>query len=819
MGDSLSRFQQVESLFYAVVELAPGPGRRDWLAERCAGDPELIEEVLSLVEADDRIQKAPARLPPQPEHAVPSAQCGAYRAVELLGHGGMSSVYLARRTDGQFEQTVALKIMAGYLSGPEFLRKFETEKQFLASLNHNNIIRLLDGGVSSEGDPFLIAEYVEGRTIDRHCDERKLDVAARIRIFLQVCDAVDYAHRSLIIHRDLKPANILVNGEGTVKLLDFGTASLLAGQDATVTRVRAFTPRYASPEQLRGEQLTTATDVYSLGVVLYELLAGAWPFGNPSSIVSELNRATGDSTPTPPSTVVTAEAAVSRSVTRDQLSRLLSGDLTAILAKALESDRGRRYESVRQFAADLAGFLEGRPVMARPQTLLYRGRKFLRRRWLPVSAAAVFVLGLAVATLVAVHQARTAREEARRSAAINGFLNDMLSSTQGQNFDPQTFTVAQMLDSAAARLAGRWKNDPLTEATIRASLGGSYNALFRFAQAKVQINRALELYHALGDKVDEAETLETLAVNASNAGLYEDSLPLFRRALDQLNRLGKDADPGWLFDCKRDYALALNWLNRDLNVQSRLVDEAIALGAREPAISRVSLARAISLRGDILARRGRDQEAETAYKQSLATGRREDPGGLWEANALGGLRGLAVRKGDLAAARDLAGQRYQLFLKFHGPERGTTGVEKVVWAMYTADTGDVTGALVLLREAMPVVRQGFPAGSLRTLSALNGGAHILSAAGRFAEAESYAREGLALVDRQHLPEGDTRRAAALWQLGKSLQGQHKEREAIPPLERALEIYGHDPTQAVAADKVRRVLEELRGPASRRPGGQ
>jgi serine/threonine protein kinase len=816
----MSRIQQVESLFHEVTALAPGPGRRDWLIERCAGDSELLEEVRSLLAADDEVRKTPAGIPERAAPGIPNSQFGAYRAVQLLGHGGMSAVYLARRADGQFEQTVALKIMAGHLSGPEFLSKFDTERQLLASLNHHNIIRLLDGGVSSDGDPYLIAEYVEGQTVDRHCDARKLDVAARIRVFLQVCDAVDYAHRHLIVHRDLKPGNILVNGEGTVKLLDFGTASLLAGQsDLTVTRVRALTPRYASPEQLRGEHLTTATDIYSLGVVLYELLSGAWPFGNPSSMASELSRATGESTPKPPSAVVTEEAAAGRSATREYLSRLLRGDLAAILAKALENDRGRRYESVRQFAADLVSFLEGRPVLARPQTALYRGRKFLRRHWLPVSAAAVFVVGLSVAALVAGREARTARAEARRSAAINEFLSDMLNPAASQSFDPQTYTVAQMLDAAAARLDGQWKDDPLTEASIRASLGRSYNGLFRFDQAKAQINRGLELYRGLGDKAGEAKLLDTLALTASNAGLYEDSLPLFRRALGLLNSLGKDADPTWVFDCKHSYAIALSSLNRDRETESRLLEEAIALAEREPAISRVGLARAISLRGDLLLSRGGEAKAEAAYRQSLETGRREYPGGLWETNALGGLMTLKGRHKDFAAARDLAAQRYQLYLKFHGPQRGSTGFTKITWAMYTANAGDVDTAMVMLREAMPVVRKGFPAGSLRLLVPLTNGAQILYKAGRLGEAESYAREALALADSNHLAEEDLRRADSCWQLGRSLRDQHKEREAVPPLERALGIYDRDPKQAANADKVRSVLAELRSKTARASGTQ
>ena len=207
----------------------------------------------------------PVAGPPAPhfEHPHSNARFGAYRAAEWIGQGGMSAVYKAHRADGQFEQTVALKIMAGYLAGPEFLRRFETERRLLASLNHDHITRLLDGGVSSSGDPYLITEYVEGQAIDSYCDQRRLDASTRLLLFLQVCDALDYAHRQLIVHRDVKPGNILVNTEGKVKLLDFGTAALLAGQtDVTVTRMQMLTPRYASPEQLRGERLSTATDIF-----------------------------------------------------------------------------------------------------------------------------------------------------------------------------------------------------------------------------------------------------------------------------------------------------------------------------------------------------------------------------------------------------------------------------------------------------------------------------------------------------------------------------------------------------------------------------
>ena len=380
----MSSLAQIETLLHDALSLPPGVDRRAWIETRCQ-DRELLEEVLSLLEAHAGMVRTGSEALPQ--QAIPTAQFGAYRAVELVGRGGMSAVYRASRTDGQFDHTVALKVMAAYLAGPEFLRRFEAERQILASLNHDHITRLLDGGVSSSGDPYLITEYVDGETIDRYCDQRKLDVKARLRIFLQVCAAVNCAHRNLIVHRDLKPHNILVNQESAVKLLDFGTASLLAGaNDITVTRLRMLTPRYASPEQLRSQRVDFRTDIFSLGVILYEMLSGAWPFGDPDSVLSGLNRAAGDVPAQSPAKSVTEESAGLRSTSHEQLSRMLKGDLSAIVLKALENDPARRYGSVRELAEDIESFLEGRPVLAHPQTAVYRAGKFVGRRWRAVAA-------------------------------------------------------------------------------------------------------------------------------------------------------------------------------------------------------------------------------------------------------------------------------------------------------------------------------------------------------------------------------------------------------------------------------------------------
>jgi serine/threonine protein kinase len=328
----------------------------------------------------------------------------------------MSAVYLAERVDGRFDKRVVVKVTAAHLAGADFLRRFQTEGQLLASLEHSNIPALLDGGVSPSGHPYLVVEYVEGETLDRYADDRRLGIEVRLRLFLQVCQAVDHAHRNLILHRDLKPANVLVTTDGVVKLLDFGTASLIAdGPHVTVTRAMMLTPRYASPEQLRGERPGVTGDVFSLGVILYELLTGAWPFGDPDSVMSGLRRAAGHAAPTAPVPAVTTEAAARRTLSPERLRQLLAGDLSAILLKALENEPARRYSTVGELANDVLHFLEGSTVEAHPQTFLYRTGKFVDRHWLAASAATIFVLGLSGSTVLAVRQAQVAKAEAQKA--------------------------------------------------------------------------------------------------------------------------------------------------------------------------------------------------------------------------------------------------------------------------------------------------------------------------------------------------------------------------------------------------------------------
>ena len=383
--------------------------------------------------------------------AVTGQQIGSYQIIRELGRGGMGAVYLAARADESFDKQVALKLIKRGMDSDAIIKRFVMERQILANLDHPNIARLIDGGTTEDGLPYFVLEYIEGTTITRYCDQHKLNTMERLKLFRQVCAAVQFAHQNLIVHRDLKPSNIIVTEDGTPKLLDFGIAKLLSGSapvEATATIGRVLTPEYASPEQLRGLPITTSSDVYSLGVVLYELLSGHRPFNFESRSPEEVARLITASEPIKPSVVITRiEAArhtddaehVSRtpeaiSRTRDgnveKLRRRLAGDLDNILLKALRKEPERRYASVQEFSEDLRRHLEGLPVLARPDTLSYRTSKFITRHKAGVAAAVIVMLTLLSATVITSWQARVARRERdkaeRRFNQVRKLANSVL---------------------------------------------------------------------------------------------------------------------------------------------------------------------------------------------------------------------------------------------------------------------------------------------------------------------------------------------------------------------------------------------------------
>jgi serine/threonine protein kinase len=542
-----SHWRRVEELFHSALQ-QPESERETWLASQARIDPAVHEEVQSLVAADRRHdelsaqtpaigQDAPARNRPGDELPGAGQRFGPYRTDRLLGSGGMGAVYLARRADGQFDQIVALKVMAPHLAGEEFVRGFRNERQLLASLAHPNIARLLDGGVASGGDPYLVMEYIEGTHWDRYCANRKLPVEGRIRLFLQVCEAVEFAHRNLIVHGDLKPANILVAADGTVKLLDFGTAKMMRAPEGRVTQFASLTPRYASPEQLRGERVNTLSDVFSLGVILYESLTGAWPFGNPKSTVDTVDRVLHGREAGAPAQAVLEGAAAERSMTRDRLRRQLRGDLSTILLKMLESDPGRRYGSVGEVKADLERFCEGRPVQARPHSAWYAARRFATRHWLAVSATGLSAVAMASLTIVSVHQTAQAQAQAARAQRVSEFAkNTFLSATSswasplhGQH---NAIQFSDILDNAATRLGQELGSDPAAEADLRSTLGTTYAVLGEPAKGEAQLLLGLQLLPRIrgGAPRIAASLYANLCDARSFQGRYADALTACRQA-------------------------------------------------------------------------------------------------------------------------------------------------------------------------------------------------------------------------------------------------------------------------------------------------
>ena len=445
-GDFQAR---VRELFHAALPLAPEE-RAELLANRCH-DPAVRAEVESLLAAHDDsgpfLERSVWEL--AGEKTFAGSGIGPYRITGTLGSGGMGSVFLCVREGDQFIQRVAVKLVRGGAAGQALVERFRQERRILAALEHPNIARLLDGGTTDDGVPYLVMEYVEGEPVDDWCRERRSTPAEKIRLFLQLCDAVQYAHRNLVIHRDIKPANVLVNADGVPKLLDFGIAKLVlpeARPDATATRI--MTPDYASPEQLRGEAVSTASDVYSLGVLLYELLTGGKPF---------------------PSGGRTPAGAAPRASTRD---RTLRGDLDTILATALESEPAARYGSVDRLADDLRRYLAGRPIHARPATFRYRASKFVRRNRLPVAAAVVVVVVAAVAFATTLHQKRIAErrfEQVRAIARSVVFeIHDAIATLRGSTPARELLVRRALgyLDALAAEASGN--------AALQTELAGAY---------------------------------------------------------------------------------------------------------------------------------------------------------------------------------------------------------------------------------------------------------------------------------------------------------------------------------------------------------
>jgi serine/threonine-protein kinase len=522
------RYRRIDAVFDALLDLPPDE-QTAYLDRTAHDDPELREEVLRLLQAHRRsegfleaplAQMAGSLLDDSGLVSVRGApeRIGPWRVVRAIGQGGMGVVLLGERADGQFEQRAAIKIIQH--GTPGLVRRFLEERRILALLEHPGIARLIEGGLTPGGLPYFAMELVEGVHIDRYCDNQDLSLDHRLALLADVCDAVSYAHHHLVIHRDLKPSNILVTPAGRVKLLDFGIAKLLSSETnarRTETHAPAMTPEFAAPEQLRGEPVSTATDVYALGVLLYLLLTGQHPYEVRDKPLAELTRIVCEEAAPKPSTRASAP-----------LRRRLRGDLDLIVLTALHKDPQRRYQSPAALAEDLRRFREGRPIRARPDSLAYRTRKFVHRNRTAVALVAATAVALVSATAFSVGQMQDARAQrnvavraARRAVAMSELQGVLAGDARGP--DGQPLSTAERIALAERLLVRQFRGEPwlvtdvLIDLSERFSESGEYQAQRRMlARARAiarQANLPSELAHAdceratnfwYEDKIDSA---------------------------------------------------------------------------------------------------------------------------------------------------------------------------------------------------------------------------------------------------------------------------------------------------------------------------
>lgn len=839
-----NRWSKVQALFEAALERQPTE-REAFLREASAGDSALCEEVKALLEADARPHSlldgfAVDAINLPEALSLEGRFIGAYRIVRQIGAGGMGNVYLAERADGQFEQKVALKLIKLGLSSEEILKRFQSERQILARLQHPNIAELFDGGLAEDGLPFFTMEYVEGLPIDQYCDQHKRTIDERLHLFQIVCAAVQYAHRNLVVHRDLKPSNILVTEDGTVKLLDFGIAKLLSANDeapTTLTQMghRVMTPEYASPEQVRGEPVTTATDVYSLGVILYELLSGRRPYQLAARSAKEVEKVIGTADPKKPSTVAShTEAGIAttpkiislaRSTQPERLRRKLSGDLDNVCLMALRKEPDRRYHSVEQLLQDVTRHLQGLPVAARPSTLGYRGQKFVQRHKIGVAMTAVVILlvsGLiGFYTWRLAHERNRAQLEARKAAQVAEFLSDLFKISDPTEARGRTITARALLDHGAARIEKELAKQPEVQATMMKVIGTVYESLAQYAAADTLLEKALARQRRLyGESHPEiAGTLRMLGEVKLALGKLDTAETLQRQALAMRRKIfGHEHE---------EVAQSLSSLGKllyekgDLDGVETATHEALAIRRKLFGEEHAGVALCLNDLGWVRYEKSDHVAADSLHRQALAIRRKlfgeEHPDVAESENNLGA---TLYAKGNFAAADSLFRRALEKRRKLLGEEHPLTTFSLINLAVVLEEKREYDEAESAYRQVLAIHRKMFGEEHLTSADDLNHLGRVLTAKGDFAAAEPLLRQAVAL-QRQLTGEDHWLMAYRMNSLAGLLYEKGDLKSAEPTYQKAIAIYRKafsEPTQYLATSLIGlgAVLTDLHRPREAEP---
>lgn len=622
------KWQKAKEIFQEAIGLDLIQ-RADFIEKASAGDELIKSEVETLLAASDEAGDFIAEsafsvadfVENTPKPSLAGKQIGTYKILQEIGHGGMGAVYLAERADAEFTKKVAVKLIKRGLNTDEIINRFRNERQILASLEHPNIARLLDGGTTEDGLPFLIMEYIEGLPLTQFCNEKNLSLNERLELFLNICSAVQYAHRNLIVHRDLKPSNILVAEDETPKLLDFGIAKLLIptkdlANGHTATDFNVMTPDYASPEQVRGETVTTSSDVYSLGIVLYELLTGKRPFYFKDESLESILHTICYSDPRKPSSVLISKFDPDNSKSRVRNPKLLKGDLDNIVLMAMRKEPERRYLSVEQFAEDISRYLNSLPVLACEDSFSYRAEKFIQRNKVGVAALSGITVSLIAGIFATTRQARIARKQRDKATKINKFLQKMLSSADPRDVGKDA-KVVEVLKIAADSIEKDFADSPEIVADLSTTIGLTFLSIGQIDSAEPHLTEALEIRKSLFgfSNSETAMSLNNFGKLLQAKGDLKSAEKLFRQSLGILRNVG-GKDPldiasvlgnlGYLLMLEADYEEAKSDLHEKLAIVRR------ELGENHPEYAQTisNLANIYSVTGDKIT-------AEIMHRQAL----------------------------------------------------------------------------------------------------------------------------------------------------------------------------------------------------------
>ena len=761
------RWHRVQELFHRAAE-QPAHRQRAFVTGHCGNDADLAREVLELLAADqenpdflddmlghvagDMMDELTGGAEETAAAADPLAglTLGQYTLEERLAEGGMGTVYLARRSDGTYREKVAVKVLRRGLDSEQILARFRAERQILAQLRHPGLANLLDGGITPDGRPYLVMEYVAGLPLDRFCEDNELDLPARLGLLRDVAEVVQHAHRNLVVHRDLKPGNILVTARGQVKLMDFGIAKLLGEEQeagsapATVEGARIMTPGWAAPEQIRGEAVTTATDVFGLGLVAYRVLTGRWAFGDEKSTRAELSRATCSEDPAPPS----------RSADPSHLQLGLDRDLDNILLKALRREPSERYASPGHLADDLTRYLSGHPVLARPATPGYRLGKFLRRHGRAVGAAAVVTLG--IIGLLAWNNVRleSERDRARLGEAkarqVAGFLTEIFAEADPNQSRGADLTAREILERGAERVDAQLADQPDMQATLHDALGQVYRSLGMFPEGRRQLERSLELKRDFYDShhTELAVTATALGDLESQAGRFARAESLLTAALAIRQAQGQPDFQAVAVIQQYRGLVALRMGENDKALD--LYDQAQTGFESAGEEGHTPLSVCLNDKALLLLEMGRRDEAEPLFRraldlQSTLLGRDHPE----YANTLFNLSLLLRERGDHAAAEPVLREVLELDRKHYAPDHPTLAYSLTSLAGSLAFTGRLGEAEQYFAEALAIRRSTLTESHPNLIKSVGSLGLTISRQGRYREAEPLLREAVDLA-RAHL---------------------------------------------------------------------